>query len=90
MVITTTTIRLKTAARYQGLEVTILGNVDAGRLLAIAGYGTHHELAIAAIGVKRRRGARVYCVIGGSSWTSSIDDVAQAAVRTRETRDASR
>jgi hypothetical protein len=89
MVITTTTIRLKTAVRYRGLEVTILGNVDAG-LLAIAGYGTHRELAIAAIAVKRRRGARVYCVIGGSSWTSSIDDVAQAAVRARETRDAGR
>lgn len=43
-------IRLKSTARYHGLEVTILGNVGEGAL-AIAGYGTPRELAIATIAV---------------------------------------
>ena len=83
----TTTIRVTTDARYRGLAVTVLGDARAG-LLAIAGYGTAQELAIAAIAVKRRRGRRVYCVAGGRAWTASIDEVARAAVRARELRDA--
>ena len=67
--------------------MTVLGDARAG-LLAIAGYGTAQELAIAAIAVKRRRGRRVYCVAGGGAWTPSVDDVARAAVRAREARDA--
>lgn len=83
----TTTIRVSTAARYRGLAVTVLGDERAG-LLAIAGYETAHELAIAPIAVQHRRGQRVYCVAGGGDWTASVDDVAQAAVRAREARDA--
>ena len=82
---TATTIRVDTAARYRGLTVTVLGDARAG-LLAIAGYGTPHELAIAAITVKHRHGQRVYCVAGAQAWTASIDDVARAAVRAREAR----
>ena len=59
----TTTIRVTTRARYRGLPVTIVGDVNVG-LLAVAGYGTAQELAIAAIAVKRRRRQRVYCVAG--------------------------
>ena len=51
-------MRVSTTARYRGLAVTVLGDTRAG-LLAIAGYGTAQELAIAAIAVKRRRGQRV-------------------------------
>ncbi|MEA2149349.1 MAG: hypothetical protein QOD69_1179 [Solirubrobacteraceae bacterium] len=83
----TTTIRLKTTIRYHGLEVTITGDVGTG-LLAIAGYGTPQELAIATIAVKRRRGRRVYCVAGSQEWTASAATVAQAAVRARHSRDA--
>lgn len=54
-----TTIRVDTATRYRGLTVTLLGDARAG-LLAVAGYGTPHELAIAAIAVKRHPGQRVY------------------------------
>ena len=82
----TTTIRVSTAARYRGLAVTVLGDARAG-LLAIAGYGTAQELAIAAIAVKRRRGRRVYRVAGADRWTASVDDVARAAVRAREARE---
>lgn len=81
-----TTIRVSTAARYRGLGVTVLGDARAG-LLAIAGYGTAQELAIAAIAVKRRRGQRVYCVAGDCAWTASVDEVARAAVRARERHD---
>ena len=48
-----TTIRVKTTAHYNGLPITILGDLRAG-LVAVAGYGTPQELAIAAIAVKRR------------------------------------
>ena len=66
----TTTIRVTTTARYRGLTVTVLGDTRAG-LLAIAGYGTAQELAIAAIAVKRRRGQRVYCVAGAGGRRAS-------------------
>jgi hypothetical protein len=87
MVMSRTTIRITTAARYHGLEVTIRGDVGAG-LLAIAGDGTADELAISTIAVKRRRGRRVYCIAGGHDWTTSLDTVGQAAVTAREARDA--
>ncbi len=48
------------------------------------GYGTPHEIAIAAITAKHRRGRRVFCVAGGRRWTTSIEDVAHAAVQARE------
>ena len=83
-----TTIRVSTDVRYRGLAVTVFGDTRAG-LLAIAGYGTPQEIAIAAIAVKHRRGERVYCVAGAHVWTRSIDDVARAAVRAREARDKS-
>jgi hypothetical protein len=88
-VMSTTTIRLTTTVRYHGLEVTILGDVTGGAgLRAIAGYGTPHELAIATIAVKRRRGRRVYCVAGSHEWTTSAATVARAAVTARHARDA--
>ena len=37
------------------------------------GYGTPHEIAIAAITAKHRRGRRVFCVAGGRRWTTSIE-----------------
>ena len=77
-----TTIRVSTDARYRGLAVTVVGDTRAG-LLAIAGYGTPQEIAIAAIAVKRRCGQRVFCVAGSRDWMTSIDDVAQAAVESR-------
>ena len=77
------TARLARTTGYRGLAVTVLGDERVG-LLAIAGYGTAQELAIAAIAVKRRRGRRVYQVTGADRWTTSVDDVARAAVRTRE------
>ncbi len=46
----TTPIRQTTTVRYQGFHVTIIGELDA-QLLAIAGYGTPQERAIAAITV---------------------------------------
>lgn len=81
-----TMIRVRTAARYQGLAVTVLGDTQAG-LLAVAGYGTPQELAIAAIVVKDQGGHRLYRVTGTRVWTASIDDVAQAAVNARKARD---
>ena len=81
----TTAIRLKTDAHYRGLEVTILGTVRAGAL-AIVGYGTPQQLAIAAIAVRRRRGQRIYSVAGTHEWTTSLDTVAHAAVKAREAR----
>jgi len=83
----TTVIRLKTHAHYRGLEVTILGTVRTGAL-AIAGYGTPQELAIAAIAARRRRGRRIYSVAGTHEWTTCLDTVARAAVKAREARDA--
>ena len=83
-----TTIRVSTDVRYRGLAVTLVGDTRAG-LLAIAGYGTPQETAIAAIAVKCRRGQRMFCVAGSRVWMASVDDVAQAAVRAREARDAS-
>ena len=82
----TTTIRVKTAARYRGLTVTVLGDARAG-LLAIAGYGTAQELAIAAIDVKRRGGHRVFAVVGTAQWTPHIAVVAATAAALREQRD---
>jgi len=85
----TTTMRVTTPARYQGLQVTVLGDATAG-LLAVAGYGTPDELAIAAIAVKRRGGRRVYCVAGRTTWTASVNAVAAEAVKAREAADAGR
>ena len=84
-----TAMRVTTQARYRGLEVTVLGDVGAG-LLAVAGYGTPDELAIAAIAVKRRAGRRVYCVTGRGTWTASVAAAAAEAVRAREARDRRR
>lgn len=83
-----TTIRVTTSAHYRGLAVTVLGDTRAG-LLAIAGYGTPQEIAIAAISVKCRRGHLVYRVATSRAWTPSLDDVAQSAVTARQARDAS-
>ena len=83
-----TTIRVSTDVRYRGLAVTVFGDTRAG-LLAIAGYGTPQEIAIAAIAVKRWRGQRIFCVAGSRVWMASVDDVVQAAVSAREARDAS-
>lgn len=84
----TTTMRMRTQARYRGLTVTLVGDVNAG-LLAIAGYGTPRELAIAAISVKRRGSRYVYCVAGEHEWTASLAAIADAAVRARQARDFS-
>lgn len=81
-----TTMRITTRVRYRGLKVTVLGDSDAG-LLAVAGYQTAHEQAIAAIAVKRRAGRRVYCIAGASTWTNSITAAAAQAVRAREAID---
>jgi hypothetical protein len=85
----TTPIRQTTTVRYQDLHVTIIGELDAG-LLAIAGYGTTQELAIAAIAVRRRGGRYLYCVAGQGRWLTSFEAVAQDAVMTRQTRGSSR
>ena len=77
------TIRVTTTVRYRGLPVTLVGTETAG-LLAIAGYRTPDELAIAAIAVKRCGGRRVYCVAGDTRWRVSANAVARAAVRVRE------
>ena len=84
----TTTMRMRTQARYRGLTVTLVGEVNAG-LLAIAGYGTPQELAIAAITVKRRDSRYVYRVAGEHEWTASVTAIADAAVRARHARDSS-
>ena len=86
---TTTSIRETTTARYQGLKVTIVGDTRAG-LLAIAGYGTTHERAIATIEVKSCHDRRAYRVAGGLRWTDSLQAVAEHAVEMRDTRDAHR
>lgn len=83
-----TTIRVTTSARYRGLAVTVLGDTQAG-LLAVAGYGTPQEIAIAAITVKRRCGQLVYSVAASRDWTPSLDDVAQATATARQAPDAS-
>jgi hypothetical protein len=79
--------RIETPVLYRGLRVTVLGELGAG-LLAVAGYGTPQELAIAAIAVKRRDGEHIYSVAGSNEWTGSVDDVARAAVRARDAGDA--
>lgn len=86
---TTTSIRVTTTARYKGLQVTIVGDTRAG-LLAIAGYGTPHELAIATIDVGLHDERRNYSVAGGAHWTHSLEEVAQHAVVMRELRDGER
>jgi hypothetical protein len=80
-----TTIRVTTAARYRCLEVTIIGDLDAG-LLAIAGYDTPQELAIAAIAVKHRGGRHVYRVAGVGGWTASLEEVASSAAHVGRAR----
>jgi predicted phosphoadenosine phosphosulfate sulfurtransferase len=55
----------------------------------IAGYGTPHERAIAAITAKQRGGRRLYRLAEGGRWTSSLERVAAAAVSARERRDTS-
>lgn len=83
----TTTIRVTTGARYNGLQVTLLGEFGAG-LLAVAGYGTPQEVAIAAIAVKHHHGGeRVYCVAGEDRWLASLEAVARAAVSAQTARD---
>ena len=84
----TTTMRVTTQARYRGLTVTLVGDVNAG-LLAIAGYGTPQELAVAAIAVKHRGSRYVYCVAGEHEWTASVAEIADAALRARQARDFS-
>ena len=83
----TTTMRVTTQARYRGLTVTLVGDVNAG-LLAIAGYRTPQEQAIAAISVKRRDSRYVYRVAGEHEWTASVAAIADAAVRARQARDS--
>ena len=61
----TTMLGVLTGARYRGLPVTVVGT-DRGPLLAIAAYATPHELAIAAVVVKRRGGQRVFSVAGAA------------------------
>lgn len=86
---TTNSIRETTTARYQGLQVTIVGDTRAG-LLAIAGYGTTHERAIATIEVKCCHDRRAYRVAGGLHWTDSLQAAAEHAVEMRETRETDR
>jgi len=81
----TTPIRQTTTARYQDLNVTIIGELHAG-LLAIAGYGTPHERATTAISITRRGDRYVYSVAGQRRWLTSVEAVADAAVRTRAGR----
>lgn len=69
--------------------MTVLGDVGAGPL-AVAGYGTPDELAIAAIAVKRRGGRRVYCVAGRTTWMASLSAVAAEAVQAHEAADVGR
>ncbi len=79
----TTPIRQQTTVRYHGQPVTVIGDLHAG-LLAIAGYGTPHEQALAAIDVRLRDRQPTYRVAGSGRWTASLDEVAQAAVTARE------
>jgi hypothetical protein len=81
-----TTICVRTTACYRGLPVTVLGTT-AGDALAVAAYGTPHELAIAAIAVKRRGGRRVFAIVGSGSWTADVAALARTAVALREQRD---
>ena len=83
----TTTFRVRTTVCYRGLPVTVLGDTAAGRLLAVVAYDTPHELAIAAIAVKRRRGGRVFAIVGTAAWTADVTAVARMAARQREARD---
>jgi hypothetical protein len=77
------TMRVTTTVRYRGLAVTVLGDVRVG-LLAVAGYGTPQERAIAAIEVAWREGRWVYRLAGSSVWMAGVEDVAEAAVWGRE------
>jgi len=79
--------KTQTSVRYGDLTVTLLGTTTAG-LLVIAGYGTHDEVAIAVIAVKHRDDCHLYCLAGTNEWTTSVDDVAQAAVQARQALDA--
>ena len=81
-------IRRQTMARYRGLPVTVFG-VVGDELLAVAAFGTPHELAIATIAVRERGGRRVYCVTGSSTWTVNIETAARTAAALREARDVS-
>ena len=82
----TRTLGVLTGARYRGLRVTVVGT-DRGPLLAIAAYGTPHELAIAAVVVKRRGGQRVFSVAGAAQWTPDVGAAAVSAAALREARD---
>ena len=83
---TTNSIRVTTTARYKGLQVTIVGDTRAA-LLAIAGYGTPHEVAIATIEVKCCGARRAYRVASALQWTDSLQAAAEHAVKMREIRD---
>jgi hypothetical protein len=80
--------KISTGLRYRGLEVTLIGNVNAG-LLAIAGYGTRAELAIGAIDVKHHNGRSVYCLTDTRVCMTSAQAAAEAIVRTLQAREAS-
>jgi len=74
--------KIETSVRYRDLAITLLGTGTAG-LLAIAGYDTQDEVAIAAIAVKHRDDRHLYCLAGTNKWTTSADLVAEAAVQAR-------
>jgi hypothetical protein len=78
--------KISTGLRYQGLEVTLIGNATG--LLVIAGYGTQAELAIGAITVEHRDGRRVYCLANARGCMTSAQAAAEAVVRAHKTRDA--
>ena len=84
----TAMIRHRTAARYRGLPVTVFGIVG-DQLLAVAAFGTPHELAIGTIAGGTTGGRRVYCVTGSSTWTVNIETAARTAAALREARDVS-
>jgi len=83
------TILVHTTARCRGLPVTVIGDLSAG-LIAIAGYRTAHEQAIAILTVHGHGPHRTYAVHGNRRRLASLTEAAVLAAQLRETTDRDR
>jgi hypothetical protein len=66
---------------------TLIGNATTG-LLAIAGYGTGHELAIGTVTIEHHDGRPLYSSPGAHDYVASASAVAGAVIRVCRARDA--
>lgn len=79
-------IRLHTSTRYRGLPVAIVMHEDRRDLVAVAGVGTPHEIALATIYEDPRTPRRPYRV-GHRYKLATLQDAAEVAAERCEDLD---